>query len=186
MQPVPPHAVNQQDAPLPTPGAPYPYQPYPVPQVPEHLAADYSAGFVTAVRRTLARPLRFRGLASRREFWFSYLAWMGFVIGVMAGFGVLAAWVETWAQDPVWASTAVGICALTTIGVVALVYMLPVTIRRLHDGGRSAWWLLLSLVPYGGIVVVVFLALEPRPWLWRPRWIGRPQPGPADFTGRQA
>ncbi|MGY0231711.1 DUF805 domain-containing protein [Longispora urticae] len=37
---------------------------------------------------------------------------------------------------------------------------LAVTVRRLHDTGRSGWWVLLALVPFVGIVVIVLLALD--------------------------
>jgi uncharacterized membrane protein YhaH (DUF805 family) len=36
-------------------------------------------------------------------------------------------------------------------------------VRRLHDGGRSGWNVLWSLVPFGGIVVLVWLASEGQP-----------------------
>jgi uncharacterized membrane protein YhaH (DUF805 family) len=36
---------------------------------------------------------------------------------------------------------------------------LAATVRRLHDTNRSGWWILVSLVPFvGGIVLLVFLA----------------------------
>ena len=32
-------------------------------------------------------------------------------------------------------------------------------VRRLHDTGKSGWWVLISLVPFvGGIVLIVLLA----------------------------
>ncbi len=38
---------------------------------------------------------------------------------------------------------------------------LAVTVRRLHDTGRSGWWYLISLVPLvGGIVLLVFTVSE--------------------------
>lgn len=54
------------------------------------------------------------------------------------------------------------------IGILGLVYSLAVLlpslavgVRRLHDTGRSGWWLLLSLIPLiGAIVLVVFFATE--------------------------
>ena len=37
-------------------------------------------------------------------------------------------------------------------------------IRRLHDTGRSGWWLLIAFVPFvGAIVLIVFLASESQP-----------------------
>ena len=42
--------------------------------------------------------------------------------------------------------------------------MLPflcVTVRRLHDTGRSGWWILLYLVPFiGWLVLLYFMVLE--------------------------
>jgi uncharacterized membrane protein YhaH (DUF805 family) len=54
----------------------------------------------------------------------------------------------------------------TTSGWLGLIYglavLLPslgVGVRRLHDTGRSGWWLLIGLVPLvGAIVLIVFLA----------------------------
>lgn len=45
-------------------------------------------------------------------------------------------------------------------GLYALALLLPslaVGVRRLHDTGRSGWWLLLSAVPLANIAVLVFL-----------------------------
>jgi uncharacterized membrane protein YhaH (DUF805 family) len=45
-----------------------------------------------------------------------------------------------------------------------LVQLLPswaVTFRRLHDTGKSAWWLLINLVPYvGTLVILMFTCLK--------------------------
>ena len=57
---------------------------------------------------------------------------------------------------------------LSGVGFLGLIYMLgimvpglAVSIRRLHDTGRSGWWLLLSLIPVlGGIVLLYFMALD--------------------------
>ncbi|PZS21195.1 MAG: DUF805 domain-containing protein [Pseudonocardiales bacterium] len=51
-------------------------------------------------------------------------------------------------------------------GLLSLFYMMAVlvpgvavAVRRLHDTGRSAWWLLIALIPLiGGIVLIVFFA----------------------------
>ena len=49
-------------------------------------------------------------------------------------------------------------------GAYVLAAFLPglaVFVRRLHDVNRSAWWILIGLVPFvGTIVLLVFLATE--------------------------
>jgi len=49
----------------------------------------------------------------------------------------------------------------------SLAVLLPglgVGVRRLHDTGRSGWWLLLALVPFiGAIVLIVFFCLDSTP-----------------------
>jgi len=52
-------------------------------------------------------------------------------------------------------------------GIYALAVFVPslaVAIRRLHDTSRSGWWLLISLVPFvGTIILIVFLASDGKP-----------------------
>lgn len=41
---------------------------------------------------------------------------------------------------------------------------LAMSVRRLHDTGRSGWFLLLNLIPYiGGIIIFVFSVLDSQP-----------------------
>lgn len=48
--------------------------------------------------------------------------------------------------------------------LAVLIPSIAVGIRRMHDTNRSGWWLLISLVPFvGWIVVLVMLALEGTP-----------------------
>ena len=52
-------------------------------------------------------------------------------------------------------------------GLYSLAVLIPslaVTVRRLHDTGRTGWWILISLVPViGGIILLVFMALDSEP-----------------------
>lgn len=48
---------------------------------------------------------------------------------------------------------------LYSLGV--LLPSLAVGVRRLHDTGRSGWWLLIGLIPIiGTIILLVFLCLD--------------------------
>jgi uncharacterized membrane protein YhaH (DUF805 family) len=52
-------------------------------------------------------------------------------------------------------------------GIYSLAVLLPgiaVTVRRLHDTGRSGWWILIALVPIvGWIVLFVFMLIDSQP-----------------------
>ena len=78
---------------------------------------------------------------------------------------------------------AVGIDSLIgypiVYGLYALVSLVPglaVAVRRLHDTGRSGWWLLISLVPLVGLILIYFLVLDSQPgenkWGPNPKGIG--------------
>ena len=41
-----------------------------------------------------------------------------------------------------------------------LIPSVAVTVRRLHDTGRSGWWYLISFAPLGGIVLLVFTCMD--------------------------
>ena len=37
---------------------------------------------------------------------------------------------------------------------------LPLAIRRMHDSGRSGWWLLLNIIPFlGSLIIFIFMLL---------------------------
>lgn len=66
--------------------------------------------------------------------------------------------------------------AYILVVVANLIPGLSVGFRRLHDTNRSAWWLLISLIPFiGSIVLLVFYCLPGTPG---PNRFG-PQPGQA-------
>ncbi len=42
-------------------------------------------------------------------------------------------------------------------GIVGTVFILSLNIRRLHDLGKSAWWLLFFFVPFLNLVFLIYL-----------------------------
>ncbi|MGW8764945.1 DUF805 domain-containing protein [Streptomyces sp. NPDC055815] len=87
----------------------------------------------------------FSGRARRKEFWMFYL------------FNVIAVFVLAIVDS------VIGIYPALT-GIYFLAVLLPylgVTVRRLHDTGRSGWFILIGFIPLvGGIILIVFLATD--------------------------
>lgn len=83
----------------------------------------------------------FGGRAKRSEFW--SFAIVDTIIRI--ALFVLALQVSWWL-----------LALLSLYGLVVFIPGWAVTVRRLHDTGRSGWWLLLSLVPLGVLVLFIF------------------------------
>ncbi|KQL33090.1 hypothetical protein AN960_22060 [Bacillus sp. FJAT-25509] len=46
-------------------------------------------------------------------------------------------------------------------GLLTILPSLAVGARRLHDSGRSGWWLLLGIIPFiGTIILIIFFCLD--------------------------
>lgn len=92
----------------------------------------------------------FSGRARRREFWM--FALINFVISI--GLGIVDAIIGTDFD------TGSGVLS----GIYALAVLIPslaVGVRRLHDTGRTGWWLLIGLIPLVGIIIlIVFYAQD--------------------------
>ena len=60
-----------------------------------------------------------------------------------------------------WTNSNRSDCSPHFYSLAIIVPSLAVTVRRLHDVGRSGWWILISLIPLiGGIVIFVFMVLD--------------------------
>lgn len=119
--------------------------------------------FVTAVKTCIRKYADFTGRARRSEYWWFYLAYVLAVLAVAIVGGVLTAVAGAVSES---ASGVVGTLVGVVYGLVALGLILPtlaVGARRLHDTGRSGWWLLIGLVPLGGIVLLVFWVTDSTP-----------------------
>jgi len=99
--------------------------------------------FGDSIATCFKKYAEFKGRASRAEYWWFVL------------FSVLA-----------YVATAILATALENSVPSALVLLglllpgLSVAVRRLHDTGRSGWWYLIALIPFGSIVLIVFFAQQ--------------------------
>jgi uncharacterized membrane protein YhaH (DUF805 family) len=96
--------------------------------------------------KALRQYADFSGRARRKEYWLFLL--INIIIAVILGI--------------------VDGAILGSSGVLGLIFALGILIpsfavaaRRLHDTGRSGWWLLIQFVPVlGSIVLIVFFCLD--------------------------
>ncbi|KUN73413.1 hypothetical protein AQJ46_09435 [Streptomyces canus] len=89
----------------------------------------------------------FSGRARRKEYWM-FALFAGIIYVVFAVLGVVTK--QSW-----------------LVAIPYIAFLLPglaVTARRLHDTGRSGWWILFGIVPLvGGITLFVFSVLDSEP-----------------------
>jgi uncharacterized membrane protein YhaH (DUF805 family) len=93
----------------------------------------------------LERYAKFDGRSGRPEFWWYALA--NFLISIALNLLVAASEFFT--------------IVLILYGFAVLIPGIAVGIRRLHDTGKSGWFLLMGLIPCAGpIILIVFFATE--------------------------
>ena len=81
----------------------------------------------------------FEGRARRKEYWM--FALINLIISValaFLSFGILE----------------------TAYGLLVFIPSLAVSVRRLHDIDRSGWWVLVSLIPFIGILVLIYFCVQ--------------------------
>ncbi len=101
-----------------------------------------SVTFIEAIKLYFTRYTDFSTRSRRSEYWFAFL-----FTSLVSGF------ISAIIPDLGW------IWSLAT-----LIPSLALSIRRLHDIGKSAWWLLISLIPLvGGIILLVFTCKDSEP-----------------------
>lgn len=98
--------------------------------------------FAESVRACLRKYATFSGRARRSEFWWFHL------------FYVLCLVVMTILVS----ATNSAIPFILLLGLI--LPSLAVQVRRMHDSGRSGWWVLISLVPYLGAIVLIIFACQ--------------------------
>ena len=87
-----------------------------------------SLDFMTAVKLAFARIKDMEGRSRRSEFWWFYLF-----------------------------SQLLGLVTCGIGGLVCFIPMMAVTVRRLHDTGRSGWWFFLFII----LVFIISFVLNP-------------------------
>ena len=125
--------------------------------------------FKEAVASGWANRMEFSGRSRRSAFWFWYLfqglvitAFVLVAIGVFAGAAALGNSNGTLGTVLLVVGIILSI-AMGIVGIILVIGTIAAAVRRLHDRGQSGWFLLLYLLPFGNIVVLVFLLLPGMP-----------------------
>ena len=96
--------------------------------------------FVESIQTVvLQKYCDFKGRARRSEYWWFELGYC-ILSGVLSGLG----------QNSMIFSVISGIVSLAL-----LLPALGVSVRRLHDIGKSGWWLLIELIPVVGLIIII-------------------------------
>jgi len=97
--------------------------------------------FQVAVKDAFAKYTQFSGRSSRSAYWYWYLF---LILG-----NIVAAITD--------AILGTGSIVMIIFAVGVIIPGLAVSVRRLHDIGRTGWWLLIGILPLiGAIVLLVF------------------------------
>ena len=99
--------------------------------------------FQEAVQSGFSNYANFRGRACRSEFWW----WQLFlVLG-----GIVVALLDLFANSNIFGGSPLAM----VFWLATIIPDLAVTVRRLHDTDSSGWWILLSLIPLIGMIVLI-------------------------------
>jgi uncharacterized membrane protein YhaH (DUF805 family) len=113
-----------------------------------HIGADGAlggsdVGFGAAIALCFHKYAVFRGRDRRSEYWWWFL------------FQVLVSVAATILDLKFFATVFGMFSALTTL--ILLLPTLTVTMRRLHDIDRPGWWILIVVIPIGGMIMLVIM-----------------------------
>ena len=100
--------------------------------------------FKEAVVRALTQNYcNFSGRASRSEYWWFYL------------FTCIVSWVVSIVVSLFSSELSIMYIASMIVGLAFLLPGLGIAVRRLHDIGKSGWWMFISLIPLIGAIILL-------------------------------
>jgi uncharacterized membrane protein YhaH (DUF805 family) len=118
-------------------------------------------GFIDSVKSVLMNNYaNFNGRASRSEYWWFALATFiaGFCFSLVDG--VMLVVMDVPLDSILWTLSPI----TTLLRLAIFIPSLAVAVRRMHDLGKSGWWILIIAIPCVGIILyIVWLATDGEP-----------------------
>jgi len=112
---------------------------------------DPSISFKDSWGICLSKLTDFSGRASRAEFWKFYLSFI--VLFFLIAFGILVLIVIA---NPNISDGSLDVISYG-LAIPAGLFTLSATVRRLHDINKSGWFVLLSIIPFIGLIILIML-----------------------------
>jgi uncharacterized membrane protein YhaH (DUF805 family) len=112
--------------------------------------------FGEAINSVLSKYATFTGRASRAEFWHWVVVFVLLTIITRIVDGALFA---SSMQEAFYVHDNRPLTSITILAL--LIPNIALAVRRLHDIGRSGWWMLLMLIPLIGPLVLLYWYVQP-------------------------
>lgn len=101
--------------------------------------------FQQAVKEYYSKYADFSGRATRSAYWWAYLWQLILTVILVALMSI---------------SETLGVVLYIAFAITHIVPLLAVTVRRLHDGGTSAWGLLITFIPIVGGIAFLYMMIR--------------------------
>lgn len=117
-------------------------------------------GPFTALTQALVNIFNFSGRSTRSEFWWPYTALIiASIIAWVLDAMMVAKVIEEQGDLGLFSLSASDFSSLY-VGIITLIPLISLSVRRLHDAGFSGFWVLLNFIPVvGGLVLLVMYVL---------------------------
>lgn len=115
------------------------------------LDAPKPMGFIESIKYHFKSYAKFKGRASRSEFWYWYLFILFALYGTTIALGVFSAVIGVEES----AVVALGTVSVYLVGLPLVIPSLAGTARRLHDINKSGWNFLFGLIPIVGPILLL-------------------------------
>ena len=117
-----------------------------------------SIGFADAIRICVKEKYaHFEGRATRSEYWYFYL--FNFIFNVICQ--IAASSIATIMSSHSKEEAIINGILYIIFSFALFLPQLGVTIRRLHDTGKSGWYWLIVLIPIAGIFIFIAQLIKP-------------------------